>query len=207
MWHENKNLICVIYIHVDDFLCSGNKIFFNHITFKLRQTFSFGKEENDCFRYLGLNILTDQQGCINVNQTEYINQLNKINIEPSRKQQRSELITQNEADIMKTKIGQLLWVSNQSRPDISCYVSILASNLKNGKVSDLLTVNKVISKVKNSQYNIKYQPLDYNIKIVLFAGAAFANHDDGGSQSVNLIFLVDKHYNINLVQWQSKRIK
>ena len=71
MWHENKNLICVICIHVDDFLCSGNKIFFNHITFKLRQTFSFGKEENDCFRYLGLNILTDQQGCINVNQTIY----------------------------------------------------------------------------------------------------------------------------------------
>ena len=35
------------------------KFFFNHIIFKLRQTFSFGKEKNDCFRYLGLNILTD----------------------------------------------------------------------------------------------------------------------------------------------------
>ena len=97
-----------------DFLCSENKFFFNHIIFKLRQTFSLGKEENDCFRYFGLNILTDQKGCINVNKKEYINQLNKINIEPSRKQQHSESITQNEADIMKTKIGQLLWVSNQS---------------------------------------------------------------------------------------------
>ena len=96
--------------------CSGNEFLFNHITFKLCQTFSFGKEENDWrkIRYLGLNILTDQQGCINVNQTEYINQLNKINTETSCRQQWLELITQNEADIMKTKIGQLLWVSNQS---------------------------------------------------------------------------------------------
>ena len=124
----------------------------------------FGKEENDCFRYLRLNILTDQQGCINVNQKEYINQLNKINIEPSRNQQHLQSITQNEADIMETKICELLWLSNQSQPDINCYVSILASKLKNDKANDLLTVNKVISKVKNSQYNIKYQPLDDNIK-------------------------------------------
>ena len=133
MWYEKKNLIGVICVHVDDFLCSGNEFLFSHITFKLCQTFSFGKEENDWrkIRYLGLNILTDQQGCINVNQTEYINQLNKINTETSCRQQWLELITQNEADIMKTKIGQLLWVSNQSWPDISCYVSILASKFKN----------------------------------------------------------------------------
>ena len=79
-------------------------------------------------------------------------QLNKMNIEPSRKQ-RLESITQNEVDIMKTKIGQLLWVSNQSQPDISCNVSILALKFKNGKVIDFLIV-KVINKVKNSQYNI-----------------------------------------------------
>ena len=57
IWHENKNLIGAIYVHVvhvDDFLCSGNEFFFNHTIFKLRATFSFGKEENDCFRSTGL---------------------------------------------------------------------------------------------------------------------------------------------------------
>ena len=156
MWHENKNLIGVICVHVDDFSCSGNKFFFIHTIFILHQTFSFGKEENDCSRHLGLNILTDQQGCINLNQTEYINQLNKINTEPSRKQQWLESITQNEVDMTKTKTGQLLWVPNQSQPDISCYVSIFVWNLKYGKVNDLLTVNKVISKVKHSQYSTKF---------------------------------------------------
>ena len=100
------------------------QIFLHSYNFYITSTFSFGKEENDCFRHLGLNILTDQQGCININQTEYINQLNKINTEPSRKQQWLESITQNEVDMTKTKTGQLLWVPNQSQPDISCYVSI-----------------------------------------------------------------------------------
>ena len=44
MWYENKNLIGFICVHVDN-LCSGNEFFFNHIIFKLCQTFSFGRGE------------------------------------------------------------------------------------------------------------------------------------------------------------------
>ena len=31
MWHENKNLIGFICVHVDN-LCSGNEFFFNHMS-------------------------------------------------------------------------------------------------------------------------------------------------------------------------------
>ena len=33
------------------------------------------------------------------------------------------------------------------------------------------------------------------------------NHEDGGSQGGHLIFLVDENSRLNLISWQSKRIK
>ena len=71
----------------------------------------------------------------------------------------------------------------------------------------MLAVNKIINKIKDNHYNIEYQPLGDKIKIVLFPDAAFANHEDGGSQGGHLVFLVDENSKFNLISWQSKRIK
>ena len=38
-------------------------------------------------------------------------------------------------------MGQLLWKSNHTRPDISCDVSILGSELKDATINELQTVN------------------------------------------------------------------
>ena len=95
MWHENEDLMGVIYVHVDDFLCSGTNMFFQNIIFKLCKTFSVGKEENNSFRYLGLNISKNKNNFVTINQSDYINQLNKIIIEPSRKHQHLDPVTPN----------------------------------------------------------------------------------------------------------------
>ena len=39
-------------------------------------------------------------------------------------------------DILRQKVGQLLWVCNQSRPDISFDVSNIVSNIKNATIKD-----------------------------------------------------------------------
>ena len=44
------------------------------------------------------------------------------------------------------------------------------------------TVNKLINKIKDNQYKLRYLPLN----------AAFGNLSDGGSQAGHVIFLVDK---------------
>ena len=69
------------------------------------------------------------------------------------------------------------------------------------------TVNKLINKIKDNQYTLRYRPLDLPFKIVLFTDAAFGNLSDGGSQGGDVIFLVDKHNKSNLLGWQSKHIK
>ena len=109
--------------------------------------------------------------------------------------------------ILRSKIGQLLWVSNQTRPDISFDTSNLAVNINNATTKDIITLNKVVSKLKRELYILKFSQLDNPIKIVVYTDAAFGNLPDGGSQGAYLVFLVDKKNNCNIISWQSKCLK
>ena len=83
-------------------------MFFQNVIFKLCKTFSVGKEENNSFRYLGLSILKNKNNNVTINQNDYINQLNKIIIEPYQKHQHLDPVTLNESDRMRAKIRQIL---------------------------------------------------------------------------------------------------
>ena len=56
----NDKLIGVMTVHVDDFLQAGRDLLYLNIIPKLRETFSFGREENCNFWYLGLNIYLEK---------------------------------------------------------------------------------------------------------------------------------------------------
>ena len=167
---------------------------------KLRETFYVGREENCNFRYLSLNIQSEKFH-IAIDQNNYIEQLKKVDIKPVRKFQKKINLSDSERDTLRAKIDQLLWISNHTRPDISCDVSILASKLKDATINEFQTVNKLINKIKDNQYILRYQPLDLPFKIALFIDAAFGNLSDGGSQGGHVVFLVDKHNKCNLIRW------
>ena len=76
-WHKGNELQGLIAVHVDDFLWSGNAEFQSTIIPKLRKTFTIGKEESKCFKYLGLNI-TQVSEQIKFDQEDYINALKPI---------------------------------------------------------------------------------------------------------------------------------
>ena len=66
--------------------------------------------------------------------------------------------------ILRQKVGSLLWVCNQSRPDICFDVSNMASNIKNATIKQLIDVNKTINKTKTYQYDLKFQPIEKQSK-------------------------------------------
>ena len=94
-----------------------------------------------------------------------------------------------------------------TQPDLSFSVSLFASKLTNATVAKIVTVNKIVNKIKTDQYKLKYLLLDPSVKLVLYTDVAFGNHSDGGSQGVHVIILADKGNNCNLISWMSKRIK
>ena len=202
-WYKDGVLIGMIAVHVDDFLWSGNDYFSAEVIPQLCNTFSVGREEEKTFRYLGLNI-QQHSDSIQVDQTNYIDSLESLLVNEIRQER---MLSTNEKDILRSKIGQLLWVSNQTRPDISFDTFNLAVNINNATTKDIITLNKAVSKLKRELYILKFSQLDNPIKIVVYTDAAFGNLPDGGSQDAYLVFLVDKKNNCNIISWQSKRLK
>ena len=111
-WHDREKLSGVIAVHVDDFFWSGSLTFEKTVITKLLETFKAGKDESVNFKYLGLE-MQQHSGSIYLDQSEYIENLDLIQLDPKRQKENASL-TGVENDKSHSKIGQLLWLSNQT---------------------------------------------------------------------------------------------
>ena len=71
--------------------------------------------------------MQQHSGSIYLDQSEYIENLDLIQLDPKRQKETYESLTDVQKDKLRSKIGQLLWLSNQTRPDISFDVCVLAT--------------------------------------------------------------------------------
>lgn len=99
---------------------------------EIRKTFLVGKEEgeeNKPFPYVGIE-LSNHEKCIELNQKHYQKNIEFIAIDKCRLTEKEAMLTPMEKESLQSKIGQILWIARQSRPDIIFDASNLASNLK-----------------------------------------------------------------------------
>ena len=64
-----------------------------------------------------------------------------------------------EKKLMRGKIGELLWVSLLTRPDLSFDVNILSSEIASGTVKTAKDINKVLLKAKLNRNTMKFRKL------------------------------------------------
>lgn len=197
----------IMVLHVDDFLYGGDKRFQEDVIKKFVCVFEVSIENCVNFKYIGLE-LVQTSDCIQINQDKYIHSLEGINVSKSRAVKRSELLTVEEKIEIKSVCGQLLWVSNNTRPDMSYETSTLCNLGSHGTVSDLLRVNKVINNMKQDKVVIKYPNLGSPDKwsLSVFSDSSFANLPDGSSQGGFIVFLTDQDGKVAPLSWQSKKL-
>ena len=198
----NGNVSGILARHVDDFLWSGFTEFEKIVINKIRSTFCIGKEdvqEKGSFPYVGIE-LSQSENQLNLRQKMYQDNLQPIHIEKSRLIDRESPITAKEKESLQSKIGQILCIARQSRPDTIFDVSNLASSLKSAKVPILILKqdNKKLE-IGNSNYGIKFQKLgnDSDIKVLIFSDSSLGNLPDGGTQGGHFIVLTGKNGRIS----------
>ena len=205
-WYKDEKLQGVLGGHVDDFFWVGTEEFEVQVIDKICSTFKISATARDNFPFLGLQLKQTADSII-VEQYAYTDDLKCIQIEDSRNKERPLNIDEQAA--LETAIGQLSWLSHQTRPDISFDVCQLSAIKKNATVKHLLYANKTIRKVKNSEVHLKFPCLN-NIdaaKIIVYSDASFKNLPECGSQGAHIVLLCDSDGRCAPIQWQSKKIK
>lgn len=84
----------------------------------------------------GLDFAT-ADGIVQVHQHSYTDNLQLLHMQAANAIQRDAPLNKTEKEQLRSKIGQILWIAKQTRPDVMFSTCSLASNLKNAMVQSI----------------------------------------------------------------------
>ena len=203
----------VLGIHVDDGIGGGDTVFQAAIN-KLEARFPFGNKRQGNFTFTGINVSQQSNGDILLSQKEYIQDIPSIQISRDRRREGPSPITKDELQSFRGLIGSLQFAATNTRPDISCKLSMLQAKISNATVNDLLQGNRILEEAKKfSNTSIRIQSIPANdIHFMSFSDAAFATREKANSQKGCMILATTKQINevqstkVSPLTWYSKKI-
>ena len=207
-WRVDGVVHGLIAAHVDDFFWSGTNSFRKKIIDSIRNTFKISSEAENGFTFLGIDVVQTDE-VVGVNQNDYCDNIAKITISHTEPGVKGRALSNDEKTELRRVIGQLQWLSTQTRPDLAYDACELSNSFTKATSDVLFRANKSITKAKLNSVQINFQKLSSieECKIVVFSDASFKNLPGGGSQGGYLLFLVDKSGRCSPVHWQSHKLK
>ncbi|KAG0710632.1 Retrovirus-related Pol polyprotein from transposon RE1 [Chionoecetes opilio] len=208
-WRCNGKVEGVVCIYVDDFLWTGTPDFKKHVMDPLSQVFLIGSTESKAFKYVGLNIVSYEDGSITLDQLQYASTLTPVPICRQRATVKSSELSESERSEYRALVGQLNRIVMHTLPNIAFDACELSVACTRAIVADLLRLNKVIARVKTDFVKLcvpKMEELE-DCYLECFSDASFANLAGNGSQGGFAIFLRDDGGKRCPVYWQSRKIK
>ncbi|XP_067658382.1 uncharacterized protein [Haliotis asinina] len=177
------------------------------ITDAVHEQFNVGKEQSQIFQYVGIEVVCEENK-IRLSQQTYADNLSFIDVEKSRAMKKEEVLNEEERALCRSKVGQILWIARQSRPDVLYQASRLSSRYKHAKIEHLMEINKVIKQIKVEKVSLTYQQLSGSeMELLVFSDASFGNLSDGGSQGAYIIFISNLKEELMPICWNSKKVR
>ena len=171
---------------------SGKEVEMRPIIIKLQSAFKISHKDDESFSNVGLQVSQDENFNVLICQTSYANSIQAIVLDPLRMKTTFAPLSSDETTKLRGALGQLNWLSNMTRPDVSFMVSKLSANVTTATVANIKEANKLIKYIKETPSQLKFPSFDSSsVRPIGFTDASFNNHDDGGSQGGHIIFLTD----------------
>lgn len=152
--YKFKSDVCYAVVHVDDMIFSSNSMSLIHSKIeKLNESFEL-KCLGEVRNYLGIEISKDEKGIFAISQTSYIQKIasefelenskgSKYPLAPGYHTLVDENFLNSNKDYRKL-IGMLLYVSTNTRPDISAAVAILAQRISKPRELDFTEALRIV---------------------------------------------------------------
>ena len=146
---------------------AGDDIFKNEVEKKLSGIFQFSKVEENRFKYCGCNISKENSDIV-VDQHDYVDNLKPMKIPLNEESNRN--LKSDELKLLRGKIGEVLWISLITRPDLSFEVNRLAGEVPRATLKTISDMNKLIARAKSrKESSVKFSNLgdisDLNVKV------------------------------------------
>lgn len=173
--YKDKSHICYAIVHVDDMIYSSNSLDFIQMKIEaLNKSFelkSLGNVEN----FLGIQVSRDKKGIFAICQKNYIEKVaaefqledskgSKYPLDPGYHKLEDENLLESNNEYRKL-IGMLLYISTNTRPDISAAVGILAQRVSKPRKLDFTEALRVVrylhgtKDLKLVMFNEQAQPI------------------------------------------------
>jgi len=188
----------IINKHVDDFgILSKSSLLIDCIKSKLSEVYTITSDEEMKF-YLGYTILRDRPSrSLLLNQLGYILEFaDKYNISlhgpfpttpmdylPQKESKDNTLLDQRGITDYQSRVGTLLYLAIQSRPDILYAIAILSSRTKSPTKDDLRAINRVLAYVVGTKELGLRLYSHEGVKLFATVDASYACHPDFKSHS------------------------
>ena len=197
--------------HVDDLIHgAGTGEFNDHVLMPLKERFTFGNEEEDEFKYVGMHvkqvgstIVTDQNFYVENLEIPYMESLNGADLD--------NLLDEDGQAEFRSAVGRIGWVANSSRPDLSYNNLILSMKVGNACVRDMKLAIKTIKRMKCENTVIKFVELGPIDKWVLeaYGDAGYQSLPDKISSCCGYVLLLSniETRTSSVITWKSNKVR
>ena len=102
-------------------------------------------------------------------------------------------LSREEIKAVRGKIGELLWLSLMTRPNLSYDVNMLSSEVAKGTGATLRTVNRIVRKAKASKSVLRFSKLGKlsDISVKVYADASYGNQFDKIRSTAGRVLLIE----------------
>lgn len=207
---NTHNDVAYILIHVDDMLiAASNRDIIKHIERVFNQHFET-KNLGEAKQFLGIKI-EKIDGSYYISQPAYIEKIVKENklsdskssfypIDPGYYSLKGLNITN--ISEYRTIIGQVLYVANHTRPDISASVTILSRCLQNPRDCDITQAKSIVRYLNGTKHlKLKLNSTLENSALVAYCDADFAEDKTDRKSTTGFMVFV----NGGLISWRSRK--
>ena len=192
---------------VDDLIIAGDSVFDKDVAEKLKSIFVFSKLEVGTFKYCGCNIRVKDNGDIELDQNDYVEKLQEIE---DKEGDIDRILTSIEKKELRGKIGELLWVSLMTRPDLSFDINRISTEVPQATLQTMKVMNTIIRKAKGKKEVLTFSKLGNfsDLIVKVYTDASFSNQDDRIRSTEGRVVLIEnpRTEKMSIVSWKTKKI-
>ena len=202
--------------HVDDFLFSGpegDELWESKLR-AIKEKFKWGDWEAGKFTQCGVVIEQTKEG-FELSQPSYLENLHEINVNASRKKDRSQATNDKEKTQLRALLGGISWHAQQVAPYLAAEVSLLLTEVSRSTIDTIVRANLLLENAKSRQkqkMKVHSFAKDDELTMVMWVDAANANRIDGGSTQGLFLGMTSKSMlkgevtAVTPVAWHSQKI-